>query len=281
MLPVAPSFPHSPASITLGKITLAQGLSPPAIGPDAALFLDFDGTLADLAPRPDGVHLDAGTITALTAIAEALDGAVAIVSGRPIREIDDFLAPLWLPVAGVHGFERRSGQGRNHAGTPGDPATVAAVTEAVRAFAREDPRLVAEVKRAAVALHYRQAPERADACIAAVERLADAYPNVNILHGKYVVEAKFSASSKGTAIRDFMKEPPFAGRKPVFIGDDVTDEEGFKAVQELGGVGIKVGEGETAAMTRLAGPAEVRTWLGEAAGRLPGAGPAKAGGSSG
>ena len=247
---------------------MAHGQSPPAIGRDAALFLDFDGTIADLAPRPDGVHLDPGTVEALGVIAAALGGAVAIVSGRPIREIDAYLAPLSLPVAGVHGFERRSVTGRNHSAAPANEDTKAAVIEAIEAFAGGDARLIVEVKPASVTLHYRQAPEVEADCLALAEGLTERFDTVSLLHGKCVIEAKLSGATKGTAIREFMDEAPFSGRRAVFVGDDVTDEEGFAAVQGMGGLGVKVGDGESAARSRLNGPAEVRAWLADAARRL-------------
>ena len=220
--------------------------------PSCALFLDFDGTLVDIAPQPHEVLVPPQMLAAVRSLHALLDGAVAVISGRPIAQIDGFLAPLRLPLAGVHGAERRSADGTMvllHT-EPLDR-----VEHAAWALATRHPGLVVETKRGSLALHYRQAPELADTCLRAMQEAVDASPGVTLLHGKMVLEAKPGGASKGRAIEDFLAEPPFAGRTPVFIGDDVTDEAGFSAVQRLGGVGIKVGEGSTIAWRRLPDPA--------------------------
>ncbi|WP_119155528.1 trehalose-phosphatase [Caldimonas tepidiphila] len=243
----------------------------PPIDSDSALFLDFDGTLVDLAPRPDAVRVPEGLVRTLEALSRRLGGALAVVSGRPIDELDAFLAPLVLPLAGVHGSERRDAQGRRS--TPGDaPAAVlAAVAEARRraeALAAEHPGLLVEAKPGAVALHYRGAPQLEALCLAAMREITQATPELNLLHGKMVLEAKPSHANKGAAIAAFLQEPPFAGRRPVFAGDDVTDEAGFATVQACGGTTIKVGPGESIAAQRLDGPQALRDWLRDALARL-------------
>jgi trehalose 6-phosphate phosphatase len=226
--------------------------------PACALFLDFDGTMVDIAPQPQAVHVPQPLIGHLRELHAYLKGAVAVISGRPIEQIDEFLSPLHLPVAGVHGMERRSASGDVillHA-HPLDH-----VEEAVRSLAADHPGLLVEVKRGSVALHYRMAPELEQLCLKTMQDAVAQSPGLTLLRGKMVVEAKPGGASKGRAIEDFLHEPPFAGRAPVFIGDDVTDEVGFSTVQRLGGLGIKVGDGPTVAWHRLADPAALRREL--------------------
>jgi trehalose 6-phosphate phosphatase len=231
-------------------MTLAEILHP-----SCALFLDFDGTMVDIAPQPHAVHVPQPLLEVLRQLRERLDGAVAVISGRPIAQLDDFLAPLYLAVAGVHGAERRSASG---ALALLDTHPLDRVEEAARALVAKDPRLLLESKRGSLALHYRLAPEMEDTVLRAMEKAVAASPGVSLLRGKMVAEAKPGGASKGRAIEEFMREPPFAGRTPVFIGDDVTDEVGFSTVQRLGGVGIKVGQGPTAAWRRVSDPTTLR-----------------------
>ena len=228
------------------------------LAPSCALFLDFDGTVVDIAPQPHAVQVPEPLIATLRALDEWLDGAVAVISGRPIAQIDAFLAPLQLAVAGVHGAERRGARGdiellHTH---PLDQVAAAA-----QALASHHPALLVEAKRGSIALHYRQAPELEALCLDAMQRAVQASPGLTLLRGKMVVEAKPGGASKGRAIEAFLREPPFAGRKPVFIGDDITDEVGFSTVQRAGGLGIKVGEGTTVAWHRLPNPGALRREL--------------------
>lgn len=226
--------------------------------PSCALFLDFDGTLVEIAEHPLAIVVPEGLVNTLRRLREHLGGAVAVVSGRPIAQIDHFLHPLVLGVAGVHGAERRRSDG-SLAWLP-TPA-MARVEAAARALQREHEALVVESKRGSVAVHYRRAPELAPLCLAAMQDAVDHSPGLTLLAGKMVVEAKPMAATKGRAIEAFLEEPPFAGRTPVFIGDDVTDEAGFVAVQRLGGLGVKVGGGETVAQRRLDDPSAMREAL--------------------
>ena len=223
--------------------------------PDCALFLDFDGTLVELAAHPEAVVIPPGLVDTLAQLQARLGGAVAVISGRPIAQIDRFLDPLVLCVAGVHGAERRRADGSIawEAVSPLDP-----VEEAAAALARAHPALRLEPKRGSLALHYRQAPALEALCLETLGAAVARSPGLALLRGKMVVEAKPAAASKGQAIEAFLEEPPFAGRRPVFIGDDVTDEAGFAAVQARGGLGVKVGEGPTTAGQRLATPASMR-----------------------
>lgn len=226
--------------------------------PSCALFLDFDGTLVDIAPEPQAVHVPHAMKEAVRCLHDYLGGAVAVISGRPIDQIDGFLAPLSLPVAGVHGAERRGADGEMSyiATHPLDPVEAAA-----HALAREHEGLLVETKRGSVALHYRQAPQLEELSLRTMQQAVEQSPGITLLRGKMVVEAKPSGASKGGAIEAFLREPPFIGRTPVFIGDDITDEVGFSTVQRLGGLGIKVGDGPTVAWQRIAHPEALRNEL--------------------
>jgi trehalose 6-phosphate phosphatase len=226
--------------------------------PSCALFLDFDGTMVDLAPQPNAVHVPEPLITVLQDLQGYLQGAVAVISGRPIAQLDEYLHPLRLAVAGVHGAERRDRDGTLHLL---NTHPLDHVEEAARALASQHPGLLVENKRGSLALHYRQSPELETLCVAAMQQAVQESPGLTLLRGKMVVEAKPGGASKGKAIEDFMAEAPFTGRTPVFIGDDITDEVGFSTVQRLGGLGIKVGEGATVAWRRLADPAALRREL--------------------
>jgi len=220
-----------------------------------ALFLDFDGTLVDLAPQPEEIVVPPELITLLQRLQQESDGALAIVSGRPLDQLDFFLAPLRLPAAGVHGAERRTADGRILQQPVPD---VHHLRERLLPLVESHPGLQLELKRGALALHYRHAAHLEQRC---VETMMDALrhePGFTLLHGKMVVEAK-PHINKGDAVAAFLHEAPFRGRRPVFIGDDVTDEAGFAIAQGevFGGLGIKIGAGPSQALQRLADPAAV------------------------
>jgi trehalose 6-phosphate phosphatase len=248
-------------------------MSAPPLVPNAAFFLDIDGTLFDIAALPAAVHAGAADFKLLTALYEAAGGALALVSGRPIAGIDKMFAPLKLPVAGQHGVERRDARGRilRHA-PPGDLWRAAVVP--LRSFAAQHEGLIFEDKGMSIALHYRLVPELEHDALAAVRsaaaRLGERY---EVLPGKMVFELRPSGRDKGVAIEEFMQERPFARRMPVFLGDDVSDEHGFMLVNRLGGHSVKVGAGPTAARWNLADPAAARAWLAQwiaaAPGRVP------------
>ncbi len=226
--------------------------------PSCALFLDFDGSLVDLAAQPEAVIVPSGLVGTLTSLCAYLGGAVAVISGRPIEQIDAFLEPLRMPVAGVHGAERRDASGiMTLLKTP----PMHEVEAAALALAARHPQLRVENKRGSVALHYRQAPALESVCLQTMQAAVEDSPGLTLLRGKMVVEAKPGGASKGTAIESFMQDAPFAGRTPVFVGDDITDEVGFSTVQRLGGMGVKVGEGPTVAWQRLDSPAALRFQL--------------------
>jgi trehalose 6-phosphate phosphatase len=236
-------------------------LEPPLPDRGCAIFFDFDGTLAPLAPQPAAVRLGAGVAPLLARLAAALGGAVAVISGRPVAQIDALLQPLRLPVAGVHGVERRGAGGRWHRLAV---AGIDAALAPLRTLCERHPALLLETKPGAVALHYRQAPELEDLCLAAMAEAAAQVKGMGLLRGKMVVELKPRRAGKGSALRAFLDEPPFLRRRPWFFGDDVTDEAGFEVVQAVGGVAVKVGPGDTLAAHRLADPAALHDWLAQA-----------------
>lgn len=230
-----------------------------------AFFLDFDGTLAEIAADPARVSVARETRIALGRLDQATGGALAIISGRSIAQLDVMLGPLRLPAAGVHGLERRNAGGvlaRDHV----DPVAAQQLTFIVSAFADDWPGLLAEAKPGSVALHYRNRPEMAARCIAFAEGLAQNNDRITLIEGKKVVELKLSSRTKGDAIAAFMAEAPFYHRRPFFAGDDVTDEAGFALVNAMGGVSLKVGPGETAARHRVADRAAFIAWLESLAG---------------
>lgn len=234
-------------------------LDPPPLSlADAALFLDFDGTLAEIAPRPQDVVVPPARIALLQGLAQRLGGALAIVSGRRLSDLDDLLAPLQLPAAAEHGALRRLASGRL---TESRPPDLAHVTQVAEDLVGLYPGLHMERKTSSVALHYRQQPGLAQICLAAMAEACDRTPGTELLRGKCVVEVKPLGVDKGQALACFMKEPPFAGRRPWFAGDDLTDEPGFDWVQRAGGTAVKVGKGASAARHRLEGPAQLHGWL--------------------
>jgi trehalose 6-phosphate phosphatase len=224
-----------------------------------ALFLDFDGTLVDLAPQPEDIVVPPELITLLQRIQQESSGALAIVSGRPLDQLDFFLAPLRLPMAGVHGAERRTADGRIIAQPVAD---VHHLRERLLPLLNAHPGLQLEIKRGALALHYRHAPHLEQRCVETMMEALKHEPGFSMLHGKMVVEAKPHVN-KGDAVAAFLQESPFRGRRPVFIGDDVTDEAGFAVAQSgaMRGLGIKVGAGPSQAQARVADPAAVLALL--------------------
>lgn len=226
-----------------------------------AFFLDFDGTLAAIVDDPRQVRVTPPTLAALESLYQITDGALAIISGRPIETLDHFLTPLKLPLSGVHGLEWRDAHGVSHRNTY-DARSLEQLRDRIAAYAADHPGLVAEEKPGSVALHYRQRPDLADSCLALAQRLASKIPAAALMRGKMVVELRLGGRSKADAVSDFMAVPPFRGRKPLFVGDDVTDEDAFRLVEKMKGAGIKIGDGETAASLRLPDRDAFETWLG-------------------
>lgn len=233
------------------------------------LFLDVDGTLLDIAPTPDTVRVGAVLKDTLLAVAGALDGAVALISGRPIAVLDQLFAPERWPAAGLHGLERRDALGRLHRQDQ-DGRVLDGARRVLGAVAVSLPGVVIEDKTELLALHYRAAPETESLLRRAVHAVTgELGPSFHVLEGKYVFEIKPAVATKADAVRAFLAEAPFAGRRPIYVGDDVTDLDGFAAVERAGGLSVAVGE-RVSAQRHLASPREVLQLLaGLTQGRLP------------
>ncbi|MFC5067849.1 trehalose-phosphatase [Flaviflagellibacter deserti] len=227
-----------------------------------ALFLDIDGTLLDIAPSPDAVRIPPDLPGMLDTLREQAGGALALVTGREIRKVDEFFAPICFPVAGVHGAELRMPDG-SRKGTPISPALPGIISE-LQVFVDANPGLLLERKARAVAVHYRQAPELGDEVEAHVRLLVETQETgLEVQPGKMVVEIRPHGVDKGRAIELFMEDAPYAGRLPLVIGDDWTDEAAFRTANARGGVSIRVGRDTrpTEASARLLDPTAVRAWL--------------------
>jgi trehalose 6-phosphate phosphatase len=235
------------------------GEAPPLDCAHSALFLDFDGTFVDFAPTPDAVRLRVGSGELLERLRQRLGGALAIVSGRRIADIDHYLKPLKLPASGVHGQEVRLPYG-DLVIRSASPELEEARRRLSAAIRSDDP-LMVEDKGWALVLHFRQHPaERGRALqlgAEAVAGLSDLYA----LEGHAIVEIRQRGVSKASAIEMFGDVGPFKARTPVFVGDDSTDEDGFAAASAAGGYGVKVGPGATRAPYRLSDVGAVHRWL--------------------
>ena len=233
-----------------------------------ALFLDFDGTLVGFADHPGDVRVPAELLALLDQLQRQTQGALAIVTGREIYEIDAFLKPLVLPVAGVHGLTRRDANGRVHR-SPVRKNAVEKIVNSLDQFTDDREGLLIERKSASVALHYRLAPMLAAECQAAMEEAVSLVAGFQLQYGKHVIEARCGDSDKGTAIQAFLDQPPFSDRLPVFAGDDVTDEDGFRVLHALAGpsaLTIKVGPGDSCARYRVTSIEALADWLRSMAG---------------
>lgn len=242
-------------------------MSPPdlsalAAQSNLALFLDVDGTLLEIAPTPDAVVVPDSLKQMLNTLSSRLDGALALVSGRSVRTLDQLFAPYRFAAAGIHGCERREANGcilRPDI----DAALFAAARDALSQWAAQHPGTLLEDKGYALGLHYRQAPQFEAAALEAVLGVLPTLATHELQRGKFVFELRPAGYSKGQAIDAFMHEAPFRTRCPVFIGDDVTDEAGFAVVNALDGISIRVGHGtQTEARHHLDDVDEVIAWLG-------------------
>jgi trehalose 6-phosphate phosphatase len=243
-------------------------LDPSLLGPEhTAFFLDFDGTLTHFKEDPAAVLLPERERRTLSALAKAADGAVAIVSGRAIADIDRMLDPLALPVAGVHGLERRTGNGKIfRAALPEAPLSAARAR--LQGLARRHPGLLIEEKPGSIALHFRRRPELEPQCLEVARSTVEAHEELQVLRGKMVIEFKAGGATKADAVAAFLKEEPFRDRRPFFAGDDSTDEDVFTKMLEWKGISIKVGPGATAAAYRAPGIDAFRDWLADLAQRF-------------
>jgi trehalose 6-phosphate phosphatase len=241
-------------------VTTETGMDtgPPLLPGRVALYLDFDGTLTELAQSPDHVVVDESLPPLLAALAGELDGALAILTGRPLAAIDALIAPVALAGAGLHGAELRPRPGVTI--FRGESAVATPLVRRLRKRFGDDPRLLVEDKDVAVALHFRRAPARAAECREAMRAFAPPWL-FDVIDGSEVVEARPRGADKGAALRDLSRLAPFAGRVPVCVGDDRTDEDGIAAAQELSGFGVKVGSDASAARYRLDTVDHVHRWL--------------------
>lgn len=236
---------------------------PPGLLDTATLFLDLDGALLDITDRPDETIADAETRALLAALAESLNGRLAIVSGRSLAQIDAILGDIatQLAVSGSHGCEHRW---QGIAARPERPASLDVAAMRLQAFADANPGTLVEDKSFGVALHFRTNPTAEGAALALVESLA-AELDLPVQHGKMMAELRVGGGDKGKAVQLLMQRAAMAGTTPVFAGDDLTDEPGFAAAQALGGAGILIGpERQTAAHYALPSPPALRAWLAEA-----------------
>lgn len=230
--------------------------------PQWAVFLDVDGTLLEIAATPHAVVVPDTLRKILLDLQRRLDGALALISGRSIQTLDALFAPLQFPCAGIHGNERRTSNGVLLQPQISKPALQQAHRQLAELAATRDG-LLLEDKGHALALHFRLAPwlqqEVERAMEAAQALLGESF---TLQAGKSVLELRPSGASKGTAVQAFMRETPFAGRTPLYVGDDVTDESAFAAINALGGTSIRVGKpAPTQAQHRLESIAAVRSWL--------------------
>lgn len=226
------------------------------------MFLDIDGTLLELAPAPDKVRVDPKLARLLPQVRRSLGGALALISGRAITDVDRLFPGLRMACAGQHGCERRDAQGTLHLHAP-KSATLERLRALFIEFAESHEGLLLEDKGATLALHYRKVPQLAAHVHRTLKETvaATGTKTYRLQPGKLLLELRPDNRDKGTAIRDFMGERPFKGRCPVFIGDDRTDEHGFALINAIGGWSIKVGSGVTRARYRLPHVAAVREWL--------------------
>jgi trehalose 6-phosphate phosphatase len=251
-------------------MSLRQRHVPPPLHEGCAVFLDIDGTLLEIAPSPELVKVAPTLLTLLPALRRRLGGAVALITGRGISDVDRLFAGIRMPIAGQHGSERRDALGTLHLHAK-EGATLERLRSLFTEFARRHEGLMLEDKGATLALHYRRAPHLAAHVHRTMRETVESTGTkaYRLQPGKCLLELRLEGRDKGAAIADFMAEKPFRGRCPVFIGDDLGDEHGFKAVERLGGWTIKVGGGRSLARYRLADVKAVLGWLATPLGPAP------------
>jgi trehalose 6-phosphate phosphatase len=224
------------------------------------LFLDVDGTLIELTDSPLDTCADVALKTLLGQVSERLGGALALVSGRSIDYLDGLFAPLRLPAAGLHGVERRKASGAMHGASFVDSQLTPA-RSAVGALVAAHPGTSVEDKGRTLAVHFRLAPDKEEVVRRSLAAIAKPLgTNYHIQEGNMVLEIKPRGFTKATAIKAFMKESPFTGRKPVFLGDDLTDADGLRLVEDYGGISVAIGD-RVRGQYRLPDAAAVRGWL--------------------
>jgi len=234
-----------------------------AVDEPVALFLDVDGTLLDIAERPDGVVVPANLIDTLAEAERRLDGALAVITGREVEEIDRLFRPLKLKVAAVHGAELRFDPDAAPAPSPGTTELPVSLWEDLNRALRKFPGTFAENKRYSFTVHYRQTPGVKESLRKAVMRVVQAEPEsgVEVMNARRAIELKAPGYDKGRAVACFLAVSPFLGRTSIYIGDDTTDEAGFAVVSARGGYAYSVGRPRPGARGAFASPADVRAWL--------------------
>ena len=244
------------ASSKLAVSELAQRLS------EYALLLDIDGTLLDLAPTPREVWVPPGLAETLNRLHDKTSGALALVSGRSLNDIDLIFAPAQFPAVGGHGAEMRISIDSEAVATHAPPMDKE-LKRRLAAIARLSPGILLEDKGYSLALHYRLAPHAEKAIYEAVSLIRADLPNapIEVLPGKCVCEIKQSGFDKATGVRELMAHEPFRGRRPIFIGDDVTDESVFAIMPDLGGLAFSVGRRAQGVADHFGEPRDVRAWL--------------------
>lgn len=228
----------------------------------SCLFFDVDGTLIDIAAHPDEVVVPASLLEDLHALNRRLDGALALCSGRTIGALDRLFRPLVLAAAGAHGAEFRFTPGSaTISGVEGDLPS--ALLDGVADIARSVPGLLVEDKKVCIAVHYRDNPEAGPDLRLRLENVAAGLPGLGlvVMPGHFVFELKRASHDKGTALDAFMAQPAFAGRQPIFLGDDITDEKAFMRVGAYGGLAISVAHPRQGAVQLFDTPSQVRAWL--------------------
>ncbi len=250
-----------PIAVTPGALSL-----PASSGSQLALFLDIDGTLLEIMDRPEAVIVPPDLPAIIERASRCLDGAVALVSGRAIADIDRLLSPIRLPASGQHGCEMRMIEGGPVIARQSEPIPFSLRVK-IAEIAGSIPGVQVEDKGQTIAVHYRRAPHVSPILKPRMMNLvASSGMELELIHGRKVFEVRDARVSKGTAVRDFMRMPPFLGRLPVFIGDDITDEDGFAAVESMGGTALPVGRiHKPRRETAFEGPKEVRAWLNDLA----------------
>jgi len=248
--------PPAEASSKLIADELARHLN------EAAFLLDIDGTLVDLAPTPREVWVPPGLASTLRQLYDRTKGALALVSGRSLNDIDLIFAPDQFPAVGGHGAEMRLSADSEAVATHAPPMD-RELKRRLAAIAKLSPGILLEDKGYSLALHYRLAPHAEKAIYEAVSLIRADLPNapIEVLPGKCVCEIKQSGFDKATGVRELMSHPPFCGRRPIFIGDDVTDESVFALMPDIGGIAFSVGRRAQGVAGHFDEPRDVRAWL--------------------
>ncbi len=241
-----------------------DGVPLPIDGP-VALFLDVDGTLLDLADWPGAVLIPPGLVAVLGRVERSLEGAMALISGRSVEELDRLFEPLRLRASGVHGAQLRFDPGKAPLAASGAVALPVSLWKSLSEVVRAFPGTFAENKRYSFAVHYRLAPEAEAPLRERIMKLVEPRSDIQVMNAHYALELKAPGFDKGRAIEAFLATPPFRGRTPIFIGDDKTDEAGFALVSARGGYSYSVGRRRPGAIGAFAGPEAVRVWLADIA----------------